>query len=185
MATAKARAPGFPAEAGLTRVAAIAGVVVAALALQTTLLARLTLIGVIPQLVLVVVVSLAYLDGESVGVVTGFAGGLLIDLTSLQSIVGLTALVYTLIGFGVGYLRQFATGESVWTPVFAVALASAIAEGSYALMSIILGQPWVGIGFTAKVMGLVTLYNTLLTPFTFPLVRRVADRFRPERVYRW
>jgi rod shape-determining protein MreD len=185
MATAKARAPGFPAEAGLARVAAIAGVVVAALALQTTLLARLTLIGVIPQLVLVVVVSLAYLDGESVGVVMGFAGGLLIDLTSLQSIVGLTALVYTLIGYSVGYLRQFATGESVWTPVFAVALASAIAEGSYALMSIILGQAWVGIGFTAKVMGLVTLYNTLLTPFTFPLVRRVADRFRPERVYRW
>ena len=73
MATARARAPGFLAEAGLTRIAAFAGIVVAALALQTTLLARLTLIGVIPQLVLVVVVSLAYLDGESVGVVTGFS----------------------------------------------------------------------------------------------------------------
>jgi hypothetical protein len=24
-----------------------------------------------------------------------------------------------------------------------------------------------------------------LTPFIFPAVRKVADRFRPERIYRW
>ena len=52
-------------------------------------------------------------------------------------------------------------------------------------MAIMLGQPWVSIGFTAKVAGLVVLYNTLMTPFAFPLVRRVADRFRPERVHTW
>jgi hypothetical protein len=39
--------------------------------------------------------------------------------------------------------------------------------------------------FTVKVIGLVVLYNTLLTPLLFPLIRRVADRFRPERVHRW
>jgi hypothetical protein len=36
-----------------------------------------------------------------------------------------------------------------------------------------------------RVAGLVVLYNTLLTPFLFPLTRKIADRFRPERVYRW
>jgi hypothetical protein len=43
----------------------------------------------------------------------------------------------------------------------------------------------VGFDFTVKVAGLVILYNTLLTPFVYPLVRKVADRYRPERVYRW
>ena len=42
-----------------------------------------------------------------------------------------------------------------------------------------------GLGYTVRVAGLVVLYNTLLTPFVFPLVRRVAERFRPERVHRW
>jgi rod shape-determining protein MreD len=179
------RPPGFLREIGLPRVGAVAGLVVLAVAVQSTILAQVTLLGVIPQLVLVVVVSLAYLDGERVGVATGFAGGLLQDLLVRGSIAGLYALVYLLIGYGVGVFRQYATSDSVWTPVFTVALASIVAELGYAGLSIILGQPWVGLGFTAKVAALVVLYNTLLTPFAFPLVRRVAQRFRPEKVHRW
>jgi rod shape-determining protein MreD len=179
------KAPGALAEIGVARIAAIAAVMVAAVALQSTVLARVTLLGVRPQLVLVVVVCFAFLDGERVGLVTGFFGGLLIDLLLPQSIVGLTALVFTCIGYAVGIFREFAPAESVWTPVFGVALATAVAEFGYATMAILLGQPWVGVDFTAKVAGLVVLYNTLLTPFAFPLIRRIADRFRPERVHQW
>lgn len=179
------RAPTILGEVGLSRVAAIGGMVVLALAIQSTLLPQATLLGVIPQLVLITIVTLAYLDGERVGAVAGFAAGLLQDLLLPQAIVGLTALVYTLIGYSVGSLRQYAPSESVWTPVFAVALASATAEAGYALLSVILGQSWVSVAATGKVAVLVVLYNTLLTPFVFPLVRKVADRFRPERVHRW
>ncbi len=187
MAVTARQAPGggVASEIGLPRVAAVAGLVVFALALQSTVLAQTTVLGVRPQLVLVVVICFAYLDGPRVGLVTGFAGGLLQDLLPFPTIVGLTALVYTLLGFGIGTLRQFAPSDSVWSPVFAVAVGSAAAELSYAGLSIILGQPWVSLSFTARVAGLVVLYNTLLTPFVFPLVRRVADKFRPERVYKW
>jgi rod shape-determining protein MreD len=179
------RAPGILADLGFGRVFSIGAMVLLAVAVQSTVLARLTLLGVIPQLVLVVVVSLAYTDGARVGVTAGFFGGLLQDLLLPQSILGLTALVYTLIGYAVGNLRQYAPTESVWMPVFAVAVASAVAEVGYATLAIMLGQEWVSLTFTAKVAGLVILYNTLVTPFAFPLVRKVADRFRPERVYRW
>lgn len=187
MATAvnEPRTPGVLADIGVGRMLVMGTMVLLAVALQSTLLARLTLLGVIPQLVLVVAVSLAFLDGPRVGLVVGFAGGLLQDLLLPQSIIGLTALVYTLVGYGVGSLRQFAPSESVWSPVFAVAMASAVAEFGYAMLAIILGQEWVSISFTAKVTGLVVLYDTLLTPFAFPLVRRIAARFRPEKVYRW
>ncbi|MDQ3940967.1 MAG: rod shape-determining protein MreD [Actinomycetota bacterium] len=182
----EAKVPGFFSEAGIGRIFAVGLVVFVALALQTTVLSRLTLLGVIPQLVLVVVVSLAFLDGERVGIVSGFFGGLLLDLQlPPDSIVGLTALVYTMIGFGVGYFRQYSVGESVWTPVLAVAISSAVAEAGYALLAIMLGRAWVSVVFTAQVIGLVVLYDALLTPFVFPLVRRVADRFRPERVFQW
>jgi rod shape-determining protein MreD len=184
--TKEAKVPGFFSEVGIGRVFAVGLVVLAALAIQTTILSRLTLLGVIPQLVLVVVISLAYLDGVRVGLVAGFFGGLLLDLQlPPDSIVGLTALVYTMIGYGVGYFRQYSTSESVWAPVFAVAVGSAVAEVSYALLAIMLGRSWVGLVYTAKVTGLVIVYDALLTPFVFPLVRRVADKFRPERVYRW
>lgn len=174
----------FP-QMGWGRTAAIGTILIAALTLQSTVIAQLTLLGVIPQLVFIVVVSLAFTDGPRVGIVTAFAGGLLQDLLLPQSIVGLSALVYVLVAYAVGSFREYSTGESVWAPVLAVALSSFIAEAGYALLAVILGQPWVSFVFTAKVIGLVVLYNTLLTPLVFPVVRRVADRVRPERVYRW
>jgi rod shape-determining protein MreD len=174
-------------DAGFGRVAAIAALLVVALALQTTVLTRATLLGVIPGLVLVVVVSLAFTDGERVGTVAGFFGGLLLDLRleDPSAIMGLTALIYTLIGYFVGSARRYSTSESAWMPVAVVAAASCVAEFSYATFSIMFGQQWVSLAFTAKAAGLVILYNTLLTPFVHPLVRTVADKFRPERVHRW
>jgi rod shape-determining protein MreD len=174
-------------DSGLNRVAAIAALLVVALALQTTVLTRATLLGVIPGLVLVVVVSLAFTDGERVGMVAGFFGGLLLDLRleDPSAIMGLTALIYTIIGYVVGSAQKYSTSESVWMPVVVVAVASAVAEFSYATFSIMFGQQWVSLAFTAKAAGLVILYNTLLTPFVFPLVRKVADKFRPERIHRW
>jgi rod shape-determining protein MreD len=174
------------AEIGLSWAAAISVLIVLAVAVQSTLLTLTTIQGVIPQLVLVLMVSLAYLEGERVGVVAGFASGLLLDLLLPPgSIMGLTALVYTLVGYGVGSLRQFAPPDAVWVPVFTVALASAAAEVSYASLTVILGGRFVGIDLTLKIAGLVTLYNTLLTPFVFPLIRRIGERLRSEKVYRW
>lgn len=174
------------ADLGIPRVSAIAAVIILASAIQSTVLSYATILGVIPQVVLVVVMSLAFTDGEKVGLVCGFFAGLLQDLQlPAGSIVGLYALVYTLVGFAVGKLREFTPAESVWTPVFTVAAATAVVEAGYATLAILLGQEWVGLLFTAKVIGLVVLYNTLLTPLVFPLVRKIADRFRPERVYRW
>lgn len=176
----------FLGDLGVPRVSAIGAVVILALALQSTVLSYATILGVIPQVALVVVMSLAFTDGERVGLVVGFFAGLLQDLQlPAGSIVGLYALVYTLVGYSVGLLREYIPAESVWTPVLTVAAASAVVEASYATLAILFGQQWVSLAFTAKVIGLVVLYNTLLTPLVFPLVRKVADRFRPERVYRW
>ena len=180
-----ARGLGGLSELGLGRAAAFAGMLLLAVAVQSTLLAQATILGVIPQLVLVLVVSLAFLDGERVGTVMGFFGGLLIDMLLPGVIVGLTALIFTLIGYGVGMIRYMAPLDSVWTPVLTVAGGSAIAELGYAGLAVIMGQRWVSFEETIKIAGLVVLYNTLLTPFVFPLVRRVADKFRPEKVYRW
>lgn len=173
------------ADLGIARAAAVGSLIVLALVLQSTVFAQATLLGVIPQLALVLVVCLAYLEGERVGVVAGFSAGLLQDLLLPQSIVGLTALVFTLVAYAVGLLRQYSASESMWTPLLAVALGSAVAEVGYALLAVILGEAWVSTAFTLKVVALVVLYDSLLTPLLFPLIKRVSERFRPGKVYRW
>lgn len=185
ISTAKeTRATAALADLGILRVLMVGLLVLASLVLQSTLLEQVTFLGVTPQLSLVVVVSLAYIDGERVGVVTGFFAGFVQDLLlPVGSVIGLTALVYTLVGYAVGNLSRYSVSESVWAPLLGVILASAISETSYALLSIMLGQHWVSFTYTAKVGGLVVLYNTLLTPFVYPFVRRVANRYGPGRVY--
>ena len=173
-------------EFGLPRALAIGLLVVLALALQSTLLSYATILGVIPQMVLVVICCVAFTEGERVGVMAGFFGGLLQDLQLAEgSIVGLYALVFTLTGYGVGLLREYTSQEAVWTPVIAVGIASALAEFGYALLAILLGQEWIDLGYTARVAGLVVLYNVLLAPLVFPAVSRVTARYRPEKVHRW
>lgn len=170
---------------GLTRALAIAVVMIASLAVQSTLLPLATLLGVIPQLVFVVVVSFAYLNGERVGIVTGFVGGLLMDLLIPGAPVGVNALLFVLLAYSVARFRRLTAATSVWTPVLVIIVGSAVAEFGYALLQIMFGQPWISLADTAKVAGLVVLYNTLLMPFVFPLVRRVSDRFSPGSVDAW
>ena len=182
---ADVKRPGILTDLGILRALAVAILLLAALVLQSTVLEQVTFLGVTPQLALIVVVSLAYLSGPQIGVVTGFAAGLLLDLQLPEqgAIIGITPLLYVLLAYGVGAMRQYSLSESVWAPVFTVTIVSAISELSYAGLSIILGQSWVSLTYTAKVAGLVVLYNTLLTPFVFPLVRRISNRFGPSKVY--
>ena len=182
---ADVRRPSVLADLGIARIFTHGAMLLAALVLQSTLLQQLTFLGVTPQLALIVVVSLAFLEGERVGIVSGFAAGLLLDLQLPEqgTVVGITALLYVLLGYGVGAMRQYSISESVWAPVLTVALVSAVSEFAYAALSIMLGQRWVSLTYTAKVAGLVVLYNTLLTPFVFPLVARVSARFGPTKVY--
>lgn len=179
------RKPSALADLGLARVVTHGVMVLIALVLQSTVLQQITFLGVTPQLALIVVVSLAFLEGERVGIVTGFMAGLLLDLQLPEqgAVVGVTALLYVLLGYGVGAMRQYSISESVWAPVLTVMLVSAVSEFSYAALSIMLGQRWVSLAYTAKVAGLVVLYNTLLTPFVFPLVSKVSSRYGPTRVY--
>jgi rod shape-determining protein MreD len=173
------------ADVGIARVLAVTVLVVAALVIQSTVLEQLTFLGVTPQLVLIVVVSLAYLDGPRVGIVTGFAAGLLLDLQLPEgAIVGISPLIYVMLAYAVGALSDYQISESVLIPVMSVTVVSAVAEFGYAGLAIILGQRWVSLTYTAKIAGLVVLYNTLLAPFVFPIVRRISDRFGPGKVFR-
>jgi hypothetical protein len=53
------------------------------------------------------------------------------------------------------------------------------------LIAFLLGQLTVGAGYVLKVALLEGVYNAVLTPFLFPVIRRVAESSRTRKVYRW
>ena len=77
-----------------------------ALLLQSTVFAQIPLAGVKPDLLYLLTIFLAYLEGPSSGALAGFTGGIAEDFL-LNQPKGITALTLTLVGYSVGLARQY------------------------------------------------------------------------------
>jgi rod shape-determining protein MreD len=161
-----------------------AAVVLTALLLQSTLFSTVTLRGAKPDLIVLVTVVLAYLEGPSSGALAGFVGGMAEDFL-LNQPKGITALTLTLVGYGVGMLRQYVTTPSPILPVALVGCSTVVAVLFYGLVAFLLGQLDTGFLYLVRVALLSGLYNAVLTPILFPVVRRVAESSRARKVFRW
>jgi len=75
--------------------------VFAAAMLQAVIVSSLVLGGGAPDLLLVVVICLGLIRGSVPGAIFGFAGGLVVDFLTLDTL-GITSLVLTLAGFWAG-----------------------------------------------------------------------------------
>jgi rod shape-determining protein MreD len=154
-----------------------------AVVVQTVVLSRIPLPGATPDLVLIVVVSLALVQGSNSGAVTGFAAGLLLDVVPpADGQVGRWAFVLALVGWFAG--RADAAAESsALVPVVTVALSTLGAVLGYAAFGFALGDPRVTGAAVAAALPTAVLYNTLLAPFLVPLLMRLARRIEPSTTY--
>ena len=148
--------------------------VVTALLLQVTVVTRLPLPGAAPDLVLVLVLAYALVEGPLSGMVTGFAAGLLAD-TVADSELGRLALAYAVAGYVVGLLEDDAE-RSVLLPFLAVGLGGAVALSAFAAEGVLLGDPRItGAAFLRSLASSVP-YDVVLTPFVVPVVGLLVRR---------
>jgi len=166
------------------RVVSWAALILTALLLQSVVFARFQLAGAKPELVYLLTIVLAFLEGPSSGAVAGFAGGMAQDFL-LNQPKGITALTLTLVGYTVGTLRQYVSSPSPLLPVLLVGGATAVGVLFNGIVSFLLGQFDFGLGYLLHVSVLSGIYNALLTPLLFPVIRRVAESTRSRRVFRW
>jgi rod shape-determining protein MreD len=159
-------------------------VIVTALLLQSTVFAQIRLLDAKPELMYLVTVAMAVLEGPTSGAVTGFAGGMAQDFL-LDQPKGITALTLTLLGYVVGMLRQYIVTPSALLPVILVAGGTAGGVLFNGLVKYLLGQLQVEFTFLLRVALLSALYNSILTPIFFPVLRRVVEASRTKRVFRW
>lgn len=168
----------------MRRVVTWAAVILTALLLQSTLFAHIELAGAKPQLVYLVTISLAFLEGPSSGAIAGFCGGMVQDFL-LNQPKGITALTLTLVGYAVGLVRQYVVSQSPLVPIAVVGAATVGATLFWGVVSFLLGQLDVGVAYLVRVALLSGLYNAILTPILYPVIRRVAQASRATKVFRW
>jgi len=140
--------------------------ILAAVLLQVTVLNNVPFPGGSgPDLVLVVVVAMALAAGPREGAIIGFAAGLALDIAPPASgLLGQSALVFCLAGYGCGRLR-LALERSAWLPLAGVALGVAAGEVLYAFTGLIFGEPDVTWQAVRQVLPAAVFYDLLLSPF--------------------
>jgi rod shape-determining protein MreD len=166
------------------RILAWITVVVTALLLQSTVFAQIELAGATPELMYLVTTVLAMLEGPSVGAVGGFTAGMAQDFL-LNQPKGITALTLTLVGYVVGAVRPYITTPSPLLPVLLVGATTAAGVIFYGFVAFLLGQLPEGILYLLRTALLSAIYNAVLTPIFYPVLRRVTEASRPTKVYRW
>ena len=119
-------------------VARIAMLVVVVVFFQIGVVSEGPVLGGAIDLSPLVVAFVGLLCGSTVGAVTGFAVGLLVDLALVQTL-GVTSLIFTLIGYWCGRLRELRDPQATLTPLLVGAAASAAATVGYSLMEFLLG----------------------------------------------
>ncbi|HEY1332137.1 MAG TPA: rod shape-determining protein MreD [Actinomycetota bacterium] len=168
----------------MRRVLLWSAVILTALLLQSTIFAQIRLAGAKPDLIYLVTIALAYLEGPSSGAIAGFAGGMAEDFL-LNQPKGITALTLTLLGYAVGLLRSYVASPSPFLPVLIVGGGTSVGVLFFGLVTFLLGEPVGSAAYLVRVALLTGVYNAILTPLIFPIIRRVVDASRTRRVYRW
>lgn len=116
----------------------IAALVVVAVFFQIGVVSEVPVFGVNIDLSPLLVAFVGLLCGSTVGAATGFAVGLLVDLMLVQTL-GVTSLIFTVIGYWCGRLRELRDPQAPVTPLLVGAAAAAVSLVGYSLMEFLLG----------------------------------------------
>jgi rod shape-determining protein MreD len=151
--------------------ARIAVLVVVVVFFQIGVVSEVPVFGVAIDLSPLVVAFVGLLCGSTIGAATGFAVGLLVDLALVQTL-GVTSLIFTLVGYWCGRLRELRDPQAAVTPLLVGAGATAAALVGYSLMEFMLGvDAPVSLELLRQIV-LGVLVNTIVAVPMWILVRR-------------
>ncbi len=160
----------------LLRIAALS---VALVFVQIGVVSELPLFGVSVDLSPLLVAFVGLLCGSTLGALAGFSVGLLVDLALVQTL-GVTSLIFTLIGYWSGRLRELRDPQAALTPLLVGAIASAVSLVGYSVIEFLLGvdAPVSFVLLRQILLGIVV--NTIVAMPVWALVRRALEGGLPE-----
>lgn len=149
--------------------------------LQSTVLPHLTLAGVAPDLMLLVVVSWSLLRGTAESIVWALLGGLMLDLTSGIPF-GVTTLSLALISVltGLGEVNVFRA--NMLLPGATIAAATVVYYLAVLVLSQMLGRPVVWGLSLFRLIGWAVVVNSVAMPLVYLLLRWLHRRTSGEHI---
>ncbi len=145
------------------------GLSIAFVILQSTLLQKISVFGIVPDIALIVIVFTSYSSGSMSGQMTGFFTGLVQDFISSGPL-GFNALIKTFIGFIYGKIQGKLFLDHILLPVIFIVIATVMKEILISLISLLLIKSS-GIHIWGKTFMIELGLNAVLAPFILALLK--------------
>jgi rod shape-determining protein MreD len=147
--------------------------------LQLTIVSQIEVLGVSADVTPLVVAAAGFLCGSLPGAAFGFGVGLFVDLAFVQTL-GISSLLFTLIGYGAGRLRELRAPAAPLTRLWLGAAATATALAGYGAIEFMLGvNTPVSYGLASAIVK-TTLLNSLIAVPVYALTRRALLGALPD-----
>jgi rod shape-determining protein MreD len=156
----------------------LAALAFATVVIQQAAIAQISIFGVSADLGPLVVMSVGLLAGSMAGAIMGFSTGLLVDLVLFQTL-GVTSLLYIVIGYWSGRVRELLDPAHGLVPLAMGAGATAVAGFGMALVQFLLGVDAPVSVLLLQQIFITILVNTLIALPVYHLVRRILSSALP------
>jgi rod shape-determining protein MreD len=147
--------------------------------IQEAAISQISIFGTSADLTPLVVMSVGLLAGSVPGAIMGFAVGLLVDMVLVQTL-GVTSLLYIVIGFWSGRLRELRDPGHGLVPMGLGAAATAVSGIGMAVIQFLLGVQSPVSTLLLQQIFIAVLVNTLLALPVYAVVRRLVSPALPE-----
>ncbi len=142
--------------------------------LQTTVFEAVSIIGIKPNTAVIIVVSIAFIQGERDGIITGLFAGFLQD-SFFSLYLGCHMFIYATIAFVCGYCFKAFYKESFLLPIALVAAADLYASAVFYAFNILLRGYFNLLGFLTSVILPELVYTMLISAFLYRLIYYVME----------
>jgi rod shape-determining protein MreD len=139
--------------------------------LQIASISQIHVLGVSADLAPLVVAGAGFLSGAVPGAVFGFCVGLFLDLASAHTL-GVSALLYVVVGYGAGRVRELRAPEAPITPLALGAAATAFATCGFTVIQFLLGDSAPISLLLVRGIFVTIVLNSLIAVPVFAIVRR-------------
>lgn len=148
--------------------------------LEATILANLFFLPVVPDLVMLIVVYVSFMNSSLTGSTVGFISGLLLDFLS-ASPVGLNAFTKTITGFIAGKFSGSFNQNKVFIPMLMGFSATVLKALITLILSFFFGSNILIYRLTETIFWLEALVNMLSAPLIFALLNVFSEFFIQDK----
>lgn len=144
--------------------------------IQSAMFHYIALADIMPNLLLILVVSTAYMRGRIPGMFVGLFCGLLVDFMYGSYVVGLCALLYLVIGYFVGFTNRFYSNDDYTLPLIIIAVSDFVNGFLYYIFEFLLRSRLNFLFYLRRLILPEIVYTVAVSVFLYKLLHMINNR---------